>query len=172
MLIFTLNTVWQEYNGNKYMCSLCSKHYGRGEMPITKKAINRHVESAHHQEAMLASNSPQPLSSTLPAVENYSTSLSLLQANIYPGLDSTIRAPQNISDLIQDIVFSQDCDDAGGFDPFALANTNADTSINLDDAPLYWNDSRFLKELGFSGTFLDNREEEDVTLTNVMQQLG
>ena len=48
--------------------------------------------------------------------------------------------------------------------------TEADDN-SIDDAPMFWDDERFLAELGFGDTSY-REQEEDITLTNVMQQLG
>ena len=77
-----------------------------------------------------------------------------------------------ISELTKDIVFTDDCENTHGFDCFPFTDATIDDNVDLDDAPLYWSDSHFLKELGFTGAFVDDREEEDMTLTNVMQHLG
>ena len=155
------------------MCSICSEFYGWGEMPITRKAIKRHVESSHHQDALSAFNQPRPPSPIAIDTGNTftATSIPLQQANIYTNSNKTVHAHHTVSELIEDIVFAEDTHDLDDFGAFPFAGADADDTLDIDDSPIYWSDARFLKELGFSGAF---REEwgEDMTLTNVMQHLG
>ena len=109
--------------------------------------------------------SPSPSSSAeLPSF------VSLLDADINPNAGNASAGPaQSISNIIEDFVMD-DIDNGYGYNPLSPLNDEYDSDVS-DDLPAAWDDECFLTELGF-GSPLNRDEEDDNTLTNVMQRLG
>ena len=126
------------------------------------------VKNADRPKCQIALPSPSPP----PVEENLWTHISLLNPETYPhAVAVTENAKNSISDIIEDLVFNGADDDGYGLDPLASLQDPDEADSDCDDLPSLWSDERYLAELGFAQPS-DNDDEDDVNLTNVMQQFG